>query len=366
MIRSRTRMLLAIAGVVVLAAGTGIAITGLPVAGLPWAHAQAPAAQPGHEESDAIPRADMWRAVRRGATGHVSIPDHKAATLVQAQGERFREFRNGPLSSWGGWLLLAAVVAAAAFFAIRGQIKVEGGLSGRTIDRFNVIDRFTHWLTAIAFLLLALTGLNMLYGRHVLLPVVGLTAFSWITAIGKYIHNYIAFAFIAGLAIMFVLWVRNNIPRRADFQWLAMAGGLLKKGVHPPAYKFNAGQKIVFWVVILGGFSLSFSGICLLLPFEFHPFAPTFKALNIFGFGLPTTLTALQETQLALVWHGMVALVMIAVILGHIYIGTIGMQGALEAMVSGKVDENWALEHHALWVSQAKAAQQAQPAGGGS
>jgi formate dehydrogenase subunit gamma len=298
---------------------------------------------------------EMWRAVRHGIQGTTGLPDPKAGTLVQSEGDNLRAFRNGPLSLWGGWILLAAVVAVALFFALRGRIRIDAGLSGRTIERFNALERFTHWLTAVSFIVLALTGLNLLYGKIVLKPILGASAFASLTAWGKYAHNYIAFAFMLGIILMLVLWLRHNIPNLRDLKWLAMGGGLFSKGVHPPAAKFNAGQKIIFWAVILGGGSISFSGLCLLFPYELFPFAGTFKIMNAVGFDLPTVLTPLQETQLALLWHGMVALILIAVIIGHIYIGSLGMEGALDAMTSGQVDENWAHEHHSIWLDEARA-----------
>jgi formate dehydrogenase subunit gamma len=298
---------------------------------------------------------EMWRAVRHGIQGTTGLPDPKAGTLVQAEGDSLRAFRNGPLSVWGGWVLLASVVAIALFFALRGRIRIDAGLSGRTIERFNALERFTHWLTAVSFIVLALTGLNVLYGKFVLKPILGASTFATLTAWGKYAHNYISFAFMLGVVLMLVLWLRHNIPNMRDLKWLAQGGGLFSKGLHPPAAKFNAGQKIIFWAVVLGGGSISFSGLCLLFPFEIYPFAGTFEVLNIFGAGLPTQLTPLQETQLALLWHGVVALVLIAVIIGHIYIGSLGMEGALDAMTSGQVDENWAHEHHSIWLDEAKA-----------
>ncbi|MBI1209474.1 MAG: formate dehydrogenase subunit gamma [Azospirillum sp.] len=297
-------------------------------------------------------QAEMWRAVRMGISGRVSILDEKAGTLVQSGGEDLRAFRNGPLSSGGGWLLLASVLVVSAFFAYRGRIKIDRGKSGRTVERFTGFERLIHWVMACSFIVLALTGLNMLYGKHVLLPLLGPVAFAELTQLGKYSHNYIAFAFMASVAVMFVMWVSHNLPDRLDVQWLAKGGGLFAKGVHPPAKKFNAGQKVIFWAVVLGGFSIAFSGICLLLPFEIHPFAATFKILNLVGFALPTDLSPLQETQLALLWHGIMALLLIAVIIGHIYIGSLGMQGALAAVTSGQVDENWAREHHSLWLAE--------------
>lgn len=301
-----------------------------------------------------FPAADLWRAVRKGESGRVTIPDGKAAVLVQSEGETFRVVRNGAISVWGAWLLLAMVVLLALFFAFRGTIKIESGASGRTIERFNGLERFAHWLTATAFLVLALTGLNMLYGRYSIQPIIGHAAFAHLTQWGKYIHNYIAFAFIAGVILEFIIWIRHNFPTWTDVKWLARAGGLLTKHSHPPAAKFNAGQKLMFWIIMIGGASISISGIGLLFPFEIHPFAPTFKVVNaIFQTSLPTVLTPLQETQLSLLWHGTMAQLLMAVIIGHIYIGTpVGMEGAFGAMGSGQVDVNWAREHHSIWLEQ--------------
>jgi formate dehydrogenase subunit gamma len=154
------------------------------------------------------------------------------------------------------------------------------------------------------------------------------------------------------------MWVGHNLPRRADVVWLMKGGGMFKKGVHPPAYKFNAGQKLVFWAVILLGTSVSMSGLSLLLPYELPLFAKTFEVMNQLGFALvwgaplPTDLSPIAEMQLAQLWHAVVALAMIVVIIAHIYIGTLGMEGAFDAMGSGQVDLNWAKEHHNLWVEQ--------------
>jgi formate dehydrogenase subunit gamma len=312
---------------------------------------------PTHAAPGFFPAADMWRAVRKGTVGSVTIPDHKAATLIQSEGENFRIVRNGPVSVWGAWLLLAVVVVLALFFAFRGTIKIEAGPSGRTVERFNGLERFAHWLAASAFLVLAVTGLNMLYGRYALKPLIGHEAFAELTQLGKYAHNYMSFAFMIGVALEFIIWARQNFPTWTDVKWLVRAGGLLTKHSHPPAYKFNAGQKLMFWFVVIFGTSISISGIGLLFPFEIHPFAPTFKVINaIFQTNLPTVLTPLQETQLSLLWHGTVAQILLAVIIGHIYIGTpVGMEGAFTAMGSGQVDVNWAREHHSLWLEELEA-----------
>jgi formate dehydrogenase gamma subunit len=234
---------------------------------------------------------ELWRMIRQGTQGNVSIPDKKAGILIQSEGETWRALRNGPLSTAGIWVMLGMVVLLALFFALRGRIKIEHGRSGQLVERFNLIERIGHWLTAVSFIILAITGLNILYGRYVLPQVIGKEAFSTISQAGKWVHDYVAFAFMAGLVMIFVLWVVHNLPSRHDLIWLAKGGGLFTKGSHPSSRKFNAGQKIIFWVTILGGLSLSLSGWALLDPFQYAMFAKTFQFLNIFGFNLPTEIT---------------------------------------------------------------------------
>ncbi|MDX1400997.1 MAG: formate dehydrogenase subunit gamma [Kiloniellales bacterium] len=294
----------------------------------------------------------MIRHGHQGSVAGVKPPNEQVGVLIQSQGEEWRAFRNGPLARYGAVGLLGMVVVLALFFAIRGRIKIESGPAGVVIERFNIIERFGHWLTAISFIVLALTGLNILYGREVLMPILGKDIFATLTMLGKYAHNFIAFAFMAGLAMIFVMWVRHNIPTLIDLKWLLQGGGLFSKGSHPPSKKFNAGQKLIFWATILGGLSLSLSGWALLDPFQYSFFSDTFAVLNTIGFNLPTDLTPMQEQQLAQLWHGAVSLVLIAIIFAHIYIGSIGMEGAFAAMGTGKVDLNWAKEHHNLWVKE--------------
>ncbi len=294
---------------------------------------------------------DIWRQVRRGVEGRVSIPDPLAGRLIQSEGELWRTFREGPYRVYSALFLLAVLIALAVFFILRGRIRIENGRSGIRVRRFGFFERFSHWLTATSFVLLALTGLNMLYGRELLMPLIGNTAFAVLTLFGKIGHNYIAFGFMLGLTLLFLQWVWFNFPNRHDIVWLLKGGGLF--GGHAPSKKFNAGQKLMFWIVILGGVSLSLSGLQLLFPYQFHVFQPVFRVLESwFALGLPTELSVLQEQQLAAIWHGVSGIVMIGVILGHIYIGTLGMEGAVEAMWEGEVDLNWAREHHDLWVEE--------------
>ena len=295
--------------------------------------------------------ADLWRALRQGEAGRVSGPNPQAGVMIQSEGDLWRSMRNGPLSTYGIWALAGSIGLLALFFLFRGRIPIDAGPSDQRIERFNGIERAVHWLTASTFVVLALTGLNLLYGKFVLLPLLGPHIFAWLTIAGKYAHNYLAFGFMIGIVLMFIIWVVHNIPNHHDLIWLLKGGGMFMKGVHPPSKKFNAGQKIVFWLVILGGASLSLSGLALLFPFQFAFFADTFALMNNwFGTELPTTLTPIQEQQYSQLWHAIVGIFMTIVIIGHIYIGSIGMEGAFDAMGTGEVDLNWAREHHNLWV----------------
>ncbi len=296
--------------------------------------------------------AEFWRDVRSGVQGNVSIPDKKAGVLVQAAGEEWRHTKASSVPRFGAYILLGMLAALALFYGLRGRIRVAGGLTGQTIERFSDVERMAHWLMAVSFVILGLTGLNIVYGKSILMPILGKDAFASLAMLGKWLHNYVAFAFMVGLAASFVFWVRHNIPSRIDIEWLAQGGGLFSKDKHPPSRKFNAGQKILFWLIMLSGLSISLSGLALLFPFQFSMFSKTFAFLNLFGFGLPTDLKAVEEMQYAATWHSIVGIVMVAVIFAHIYIGSIGMEGAFDAMGSGQVDVNWAREHHNLWAEE--------------
>lgn len=303
----------------------------------------------------------LWGEIRSGAEMTVSIPDKNAAMLVQDAGMGWLAWRakGGPLQVYGGYALLIVIGLLILFFLFRGRIKIEAGPSGSFIERFRCMERFAHWVLAGSFILLALSGLNLLYGKDWILPLLGKDAFAAITVFGKWVHNNVAWAFMFALVLVFLLWVGHNIPGMIDLRWILKGGGLFSKGSHPPARKFNAGQKIVFWSVIILGASVSASGISLLFPYEAPMFAKTFVLLNDIGIGplvwgepLPTTLTPIQEMMYAQIWHTIVAFAMIFIIIAHIYIGSVGMEGAFDAMGSGHVDRNWAHEHHGLWVAE--------------
>ncbi|MCT4579602.1 formate dehydrogenase subunit gamma [Donghicola sp.] len=313
--------------------------------------------------------AEFWRAYRyneldelgdvsasaKGPSGDTSVTQ----VVIQDTGMTWLNFRAGPLKDYGGYLLLGTIAILAVFFLFRGRIMIDGEKSGKTITRFKGIERFAHWTLAGSFVLLAITGLVQLFGRFFIIPLIGHEAFAPVAIGGKWIHNNVSWAFMLGLVMVTVMWVKHNIPNKLDLKWFAVGGGLFSKGVHPPAKKFNAGQKIIFWGVIFLGVSISVSGLSLLFPFELPMFAATFAHMNDLGlpqlFGmeaLPTDLAPHTEMQLSQTWHAIVGFLFMALIIGHIYIGSIGMEGAFDAMGSGQVDEQWAKEHHGLWYEE--------------
>ena len=305
----------------------------------------------------------LWGELRAGEAGTVSIPDQNAATLVQDAGMGWLEWRakSGPLQKYGGYALAGILIALLIFYLLRGKVRISHGPAGQTIERFKAIERFAHWVLAVSFILLAISGLNLLYGKDYLMPIIGKELFASVTMAGKWVHNNLAWAFMGAIIMVFVMWVRHNLPSMLDVKWFLQGGGLIGSK-HPPAKKFNAGQKLIFWSVIILGGSISLSGISLLFPFEAPMFAKTFALLNDTGIGplvwgepLPTVLTPLEELMYAQIWHSIVAFAMIFIIVAHIYIGSVGMEGAFDAMGTGHVDRNWAMEHHGLWVAEEEA-----------
>jgi formate dehydrogenase subunit gamma len=257
-----------------------------------------------------------------------SIPDTKSYTLEQPAGRDWRAFRTVTLRWIGGVAILGVLAILVAFYLTRGMVRLESGRSGHTIVRFNAFERFVHWMTATCFVILALSGLNITFGRPLLLPLMSPQAFSNWSQWAKYAHNYLSFPFTLGVVLIFLMWIGGNIPNRTDVEWLKRGGGIIGKD-HPPAGRFNAGQKAIYWIVVLGGAAIAVSGYVLIFPF--------------YG----TDVHAMQNAAMV---HGIIAMLFVAAMLGHIYIGTIGMEGAFEAMGTGTVDVNWAREHHSLWL----------------
>ncbi len=275
--------------------------------------------------------------------GYIDIPDTRARVLIQPAGRTWDHFHEVTLHWFGAIVIIGMIAVLGGTCLILGRLRISAGRSGKKVHRFNAFERFSHWLTAVSFVVLGLTGLNITFGKILLLPVIGKDVFSSLSQAAKYMHNFTSFAFVIGLVLIVVMWFKDNIPRKVDIDWLRQGGGFIKSK-HAPAGRFNAGEKAVFWIALLAGVAVAASGYLLLFPFY---------VTNILGM------------QVAQVLHAVIAVLFVAVILAHIYIGTLGMEGAFEAMGTGEVDLNWAKEHHDLWL-QDQVAKEHQPAASGS
>ena len=306
-----------------LAAGAGMLLLLILAAAAPVR------AQQVNPTADAVKEQQLLQELNR-IQGRVSIPDQRSRVLEQPQGREWREFRNVTLRWIGGVAIIGMLLALVIFYLSRGMVRLESGRSGRTVVRFNAFERFVHWMTATCFIILAISGLNITFGRPLLLPLIGFEAFSEWSQWAKYAHNYLSFPFTIGVVLIFLMWLAGNIPNKVDVEWARRGGGLIGHD-HPPAYRFNAGQKAIYWIVVIGGGLVAASGYVLMFPFY---------------------LSGIEGMQLAQIVHSIVSVLFVAVMMAHIYIGTIGMEGAFEAMGSGEVDVNWAREHHSLWLNQ--------------
>ena len=304
--------------------------------------------------------APMWRQVGAGVTGYSSLPKSEApeaGNLIQPfvqypgskvtnAGEAWRQVRNNWIVPYGGAILLIVLGAIALFYWRKGEMRLHGAETGRKIERFTPFERSAHWANAIAFVALAVSGVVMAFGKFFILPVIGLTLFGWLTYALKNLHNFAGPLFAVSLVIVFFTFLKDNMPRKEDWTWIVKGGGMLS-GHEVASHRFNAGEKVVFW----GGV--------------------TFLGLIIVGSGLmldklvPGLIYERSTMQISHMVHAVAAVLIMVMFIGHIYLGTIGMQGAYKGMRTGYVDETWAKEHHELWFDDVKSgkipAQRSQP-----
>ena len=323
----------------VLVVGRAAAILVLACASLaPLAASGADSAQQQAQRQLTQPgnNAPFWGDVRKGDNPYqtTQVRGIETNVLVQSQGQTWRQLRP-PIATVGGLIIIMTLMGLFGYNQWRGSIGLHERPTGRFIKRFSDADRLTHWTMGISFVTLGITGLIITFGKYVILPVLGYTLFSWIAILAKNLHNFVAPVFLVSLPIFIVLFVRDNLPKWHDVQWIVVFGGMLSKtGGHVPSGRFNAGEKALFWgLVCVFSAILCISGVVMLFP-NFEQGRALMQSANVV--------------------HAVVALLAIAMSCFHIYLGTVGMKGAYQAMRTGYVDETWAREHHEIWYEEVK------------
>jgi len=275
---------------------------------------------------------DFWRDAVQGVSGRTQSNSPGADTLIMVEGERWREIRNQWISPGGAIALGGSLLAITLFYLLVGKVKLEHPRTGRKIERWTRWDRTIHWFVASLFIILAITGLSILYAKWFLMPILPTSVWAaWMTA-AKNIHNYLGPLFGLGVLAMIIKWLKHNFFNMTDFKWFLKGGGIVGKG-HPSAGYLNGGEKVWFWMIVFVGLTVVISGLVL----DFPNFGQTRETMQLF-----------------LIIHAGSSLLLMAAAFGHIYIGTLGTEGAFEGMKTGYVDESWAKQHHDLWYDAVK------------
>ena len=288
------------------------------------------------------PGAELWREVRQRdgvVTGTSQVKSPDANVLVNVSGQSWRQYRMNTLIPRAGAAILVVLLVIAIFRLLRGRIMLEEGRSGTRILRFTTSQRAAHWTTAILFVTLGLTGLTLLLGRKFLIPLFGAEGFSSIAVAAKFLHDYLGPLFVFALTWLFILFVRDNIPSlKLDLQWLLKGGGLF--GKHASSGRYNAGEKLWFWLATIVGLAVIISGLVL----DFPIFGQTRATMEFYH------------------WvHSVAAVILIVVSFGHIYMGTAALEATFEVMQTGYCDANWAKDHHDLWYEKVKDSSESAP-----
>lgn len=308
---------------------SGFLLTGMNSA---VAQEQAPASNP---------RADMWRAVRGGTEGYSAIKGPESGVLTQSGGIEWTKFRNGPIVKYAPWAILGMFLLILLYHVSHGKNRLKYDRSGAMVKRWSSFERFVHWTTAISFIILSITGLSMLLGKKVILPMLGSVeggkaAYAAWTQLSMQVHNFVGPILSVGIVLMIVMWIWHNFPGKGDWNWIKSGGGIIGHK-HPPAGRMNFGEKIWFWIICTFGLAVVISGLAMV--------APSYPAIQaMLPFAIPRSL--MQDANY---WHVVAGLIWMTVAIGHIYIGTAGTEGAFEGMSTGFVSAEWAEQHHRIW-----------------
>lgn len=276
--------------------------------------------------------ADYWNVVKQGDHGSTQAQGQEAGQLINVAGEEWRLWRNQWVTPAGAYALGGTLAILAIFYLIVGQKKLDAPRSGQLIERWKRLDRANHWTVAILFIILAVSGLSLLYGKFFLRDVLGDSLWANYIMLCKLAHNYLGPLFVLGLLFMIVRWMKHNVFNGTDIVWFLKGGGIIGKA-HPSAGYMNGGEKVWFWLLTIVGLVVCASGLVM----DFQNFGQDRETM-----------------QIANLLHGVGSIILIVGSFGHIYIGTLGTEGALEGMKTGYVDETWAKQHHDLWYEEVK------------
>ncbi|CEO39262.1 formate dehydrogenase subunit gamma [Photobacterium kishitanii] len=286
--------------------------------------------------------ADYWRMVKDGEKGYTTSgwPEHDV--LISVPGQTWYILKEKWMSPLGALAIFGSLVMVTLAYVVIGPLKLSKPKTGRKIKRWSRIDRALHWSMAFTFLTLGFSGLTLVYGKHFIKPIVPTEIWGWIILAAKQYHNYMGPIFAILLLAVLVKWWRKSTFNKVDLEWFKKMGGMVgkHKGSHPSAGFSNGGEKVIFWLLIIFGFSIAASGFVL----DFPIFDQTRR-----------------DMELSNLLHMLSALILICGFIFHIYIGLFGMEAGLDGMVTGEVDETWAREHHNLWFDEVKDLPENQP-----